>query len=133
MTLNSSGEGIVAKVTHSPSFLSFDVRVASGSGPTNPMEERGIRSWGVDKGVPGPDCEILQVKRDLVDTNRHIPHQTFQILQRHICIRVLSNPQTVDISVITYLLQIMDSSNPKGMLNTNIQAGSVNSPLRELL
>ena len=123
----------MSEVTHGPAFLTLDVRVASRSGPTNPMEERGIRSWGVDVGVPGPDCKILQVKRDLVNTNRHIPHQTFQILQRHIRISVLSNPQAFDISVITDPLQIMDSSSPEGMLNANIHTGSVNRPLRELL
>ena len=84
MTLNSSGEGIVPKVAHGPPFLSFDVRVASGRGPTHPMEERRIRSWGTDEGVPGPGCKILQVKHNLVNANRHIPHQAFQVLQLHI-------------------------------------------------
>ena len=51
MTLNSSGEGVMSEVAHGPSFLTFDVCVASGRGPTNPMEERGIRSWGADEGV----------------------------------------------------------------------------------
>ena len=101
MTLNSSGEGVVTEVTHGPSFLTFDIGVASGRGPKNPMEERGIRSWGTDEGVPGPGCKILHVKHNLVDANTHISHQTLQVFQFHISIRVLSNPQTFNISVIT--------------------------------
>ena len=111
----------------------FDIGVASGRGPTNPMEERGIRLWGTDKGVPGPDCKILQVKHDLVDTNRQIPHQAPQVLQRHISIRVLSNPQTFGISFIMDLLHIMHSSSPEGMLNTKSHTGSVGGPFREVL
>ena len=100
-TLNSSGEGVVTKVTHGPPFLTLDISVASERGPTNPMEEREIKSWGVDEGVPRPGCKTLQVKHNLVDTNGHVPHQSFQVLQLHISIRVLSNPQTLDILVIT--------------------------------
>ena len=44
LLLLSSGEGVVSEVAHGTTFLTFDVRVASGRGPTNPMEERGIRS-----------------------------------------------------------------------------------------
>ena len=100
---------------------------------TNPMEERGIRSWGMDEGVSGPGCKILQVKHDLIDANRQVPHQALQVLQLHISIRVLSNPQTFDISLVTYPLHIMDSNSPEGMLNTKIHTGSVDGPLRELL
>ena len=132
-TLNSSGEGVVTEVTHGPSFLMFDIGVASERGPTNPMEERGIRSWGAGEGVPGPGCKILRVRHNLINTNGHIPCQLFQVFQLHISIRVLSNPQTLNISVITDPLQIMDSSSPDGMLNTKIHAGSVGGPLRELL
>ena len=91
----------MTEVAHGPSFLTFDIGITSGRGPTTPMEERGIRSWGAGEDVPGPGCKILQVKHDLINTNRHIPHQVFQVLQLHISIRVLSNPQTFDISVIT--------------------------------
>ena len=101
MTLNSSGEGVVPEVAHGPSLLTFDIGVASGRGPTNPMEERGIRSWGVDEGVPGPGCKILHVKHDLINTNTHISHQMLQVFQFHISIRVLSNPQAFDILVVT--------------------------------
>ena len=132
-TLNSSSEGVVSEIAHGPPFLTFDIGVASGRGPTNPMEERGIRSWGADEGVSRSDCKILHVKHNLINTNTHISHQTLHVFQLHISIRVLSNPQTFDISVVTYPLQIMDSSSPEGMLNTNIHAGSVNSPFRELL
>ena len=79
-TLNSSGEGVMAEVAHGPSFLVFDVGIASERGPTNPMEERGIRSWGADKGVPRPGCKILQVEHNLINTNGQIPHQALQIL-----------------------------------------------------
>ena len=60
-------------------------------------------------------------------------HQSVPILQLHINIRVLSNPQTLNISSITNALQIMNSSSTKGMLNAKIHAGSIYSPLRELL
>ena len=109
-------EGVVSKVAHGPTFLTFDVRVTSGRGPTNPMEERGIRLWGTDKGVPGPDCKILQVKHDLFNANRQIPHQALHVLQRHISIRVLSNPQTFDISLITNPLHIMHTLGARGHL-----------------
>ena len=97
------------------------------------MKEGGIRSWGTDKGVPSPGCKILQVKHDLINANRQIPHQALHVLQLHVSIRVLSNPQTFDISFITYPLHIMDSSSPEGMLNTKIHTGSVDRPLREVL
>ena len=120
---NSSHKGVMAEVAHGPSFLMLDIGVTSGRGPTNPMEKRGIRLWGVGEGVPGPGCKILQVKHNLIDTNGHIPHQALQILQLHISIRVPSNPQTLNISVIMYPLQIMDSSSPEEMLNTKIHPG----------
>ena len=123
----------MAAVTHGPSFLTFDIGVASGRGPTNPMEERGIRPWGTDEGVPGPDCKVLQVKHNLINANRQIPHQALYVLQRHVSIRVLSNPQTLDISLVTNPLHIMHSSSPKGMLNAKSHAGSVGGPFREVL
>ena len=113
--------------------LAIDVGVASGSGPTNPIEERGIRSWRAGKGVAGEDCKVLQVKLNLVNPDGNLSHQSIQILQPYILIRVISTPQTLDTSSITYVLQIMDSSTTKGMLNAKIHAGSVYTPLRWLL
>ena len=132
-SLNSLGKGVVPKVAHGPSLLVVDIGVARGRGPTNPTEERGIRPWGAGKEVPRLDCKILQVKHNLVNPNRNLSHQALQILQLHINIRVLSCPQTFDISVIMYLLQIMHSSSPKGMLNTKSHTGIMCGPLRELL
>ena len=132
-TIDPSLQRVIPKVAHSPSLLAVDAGVTSGSGPTNPIEERGIRSWGTGESVPHEDCEVLQVKFDLVDANRNFSHQALQILQPHILIRVISSPHTLDTSSITNLLQIMDSSTTKGILNAKIHAGSVNTPLRRLL
>ena len=133
MTSDPSLQRVIPEVAQGPSFLAIDIGVASGSGPTNPIEEREIRPWGASKGVPGEDCKVLQVKLDLVDPNRNLSHQSIQILQPYILIGVISTPQTLDTSSITNVLQIMDSSTTKGMLNAKIHAGSVNIPLRWLL
>ena len=66
-TIDPSLQRVIPEVAHGPSLLTVDAGVASGSGPTNPIEDRGIRSWWSSKGVPCEKGEILHVKLDLID------------------------------------------------------------------
>ena len=132
-TIDPSLQRVIAEVAHGPTFLTVEAGVASGSGPTNPIEDRGIRSWGAGEGVPCERGESLHVKLNLINTNRDLSHQLLQVPQLHILVRVIPTPHALNTSSITNLLQITDSSTPEGMLNAKIHAGRVNTPLRWLL